>query len=124
MLCRKMCIRDRNRNVIRKAIKNDVKIYNGRYPEIYETFRTIYNGTMDKDEAEEYYYFEPEFYTSVLDDLPQNAQVFYAVKDGVAIAASIMLASNGMMDYHLSGSCLLYTSRWKRLNLSLKSTVC
>ena len=65
---------------------------------------------MDKDEAEEYYYFEPEFYTSVLDDLPQNAQVFYAVKDGVAIAASIMLASNGMMDYHLSGSLREYSS--------------
>ena len=102
-------ITSKNRNVIRKAIKNNVKIYNGRYPEIYETFREIYNGTMDKDEAEEYYYFEPEFYTSILDDLPQNAQVFYAVKDGVVIAASILLATNGMMDYHLSGSLREYS---------------
>lgn len=102
-------ITSKNRNVIRKAIKNNVKIYNGRYPEIYETFREIYNGTMDKDDAEEYYYFEPEFYTSILDDLPQNAQVFYAVKDGVVIAASIMLATNGMMNYHLSGSLREYS---------------
>lgn len=102
-------ITSKNRNVIRKAIKNDVKIYNGRYPEIYETFRKIYNGTMDKDEAEEYYYFEPEFYTSILDDLSQNAQVFYAVKDSAVIAASIMLATNGMMDYHLSGSLREYS---------------
>ncbi len=99
----------KNHNVIRKAIKNDVKIYNGRYPEIYKTFREIYNGTMDKDDAEEYYYFEPEFYTSILDDLPQNAQVFYAVKDGVVIAASIMLTTNGMMNYHLSGSLREYS---------------
>ncbi len=99
-----------NRNRIRKAIKNGVKIYNGRYPEIYETFRKIYNSTMEKVGAEDYYYFEPEFYTSVLNDLLQNAQVFYAVKDGTVISAFILLAANGMMNYHLSGSMREYSS--------------
>lgn len=94
----------KNRNMIRKAQKNGITIYNGRFPEIYEKFRTIYNGTMDKDHADPYYYFAPEFYDSVLKDLPQNAQVFYAVLDGTVIAASIMLAGNGRMNYHLSGS--------------------
>ncbi len=103
-------ITSKNRNVIRKANKNDVKIYNGRYPEILEVFREIYNVTMDKDNAEAYYYFEPEFYSSILNDLPQNAQVFYAVKDGTVIAASIILATNGMMNYHLSGSLREYSS--------------
>ena len=100
----------KNRNMIRKAIKNDIKIYNGRFPDIYEKFRTIYNGTMDKDDAEEYYYFAPEFYTSVLEDLPQNAQVFWAEKDGQVIAASIILATNGRMNYHLSGSLREFSS--------------
>ena len=100
----------KNRNMIRKAIKNDVVIYNGRFPEIYEKFRKIYNGTMDKDEAEEYYYFSPEFYQSVLTDLPQNAQVFWAEKEGQVIAASIMLAANGRMNYHLSGSLHEFSS--------------
>nr|MBQ4455214.1 GNAT family N-acetyltransferase [Clostridia bacterium] len=94
----------KNRNVIRKAIKNDVKIYNGRFPEIYKTFRVIYNGTMDKDDAEKYYYFKEPFYESVLNDLPQNAQIFWAEKYGQVIAASIILAANGRMNYHLSGS--------------------
>ena len=94
----------KNRNKIRKAIKNGIRIYNGRFPEIYEEFRTIYNSTMDKDNAEEYYYFKPEFYGSVLDDFPQNAQVFWAEKDRKVIAASIILAANGRMNYHLSGS--------------------
>ena len=93
-----------NRNMIRKAIKNGVVIYNGRFPEIYEKFRAIYNGTMDKDNAEEYYYFGPNFYNSVLEDLPQNAQVFWAAKDGQVIAASIMIGANAYLDYHLSGS--------------------
>lgn len=103
-------ITSKNRNMIRKAVKNDIKIYNGRFPEIYEKFRLIYNGTMDKDDAEEYYYFKPEFYTSILEDLPQNAQVFWAEKDGNVIAASIMLAANGRMNYHLSGSLREYSS--------------
>ena len=94
----------KNRNMIRKAIKNGIKIYNGRFPEIYEKFRTIYNGTMDKDDAEEYYYFKPDFYDSVLNDLSLNAQVFWAEKDGQVIAASIMIGANGYLDYHLSGS--------------------
>lgn len=97
-------ITSKNRNMIRKALKNDIKIYNGRFPEIYEKFRTIYNSTMDKDEAEEYYYFGEQFYESILEDLPQNSQIFWAEKDGQVIAASIMLSANGRMNYHLSGS--------------------
>ena len=100
----------KNRNMIRKAIKNDIKIYNGRFPAIYEKFRTIYNGTMDKDGAEEYYYFGKDFYASILHDLPENAQVFWAEKDGEVIAASIMLMANGRMNYHLSGSLREYSS--------------
>lgn len=99
-----------NRNKIRKAEKNGIKIYNGRYPDIYDKFQKIYNGTMDKDNAEEYYYFEKEFYLSVLEDLPENAQIFWAEKDGVVIAASIMLTANGYMNYHLSGSLREYNS--------------
>ena len=33
---------------------------------------------MDKDHAADYYYFAPPFYESILNDLPRNAQVFYA----------------------------------------------
>lgn len=98
----------KNRNMIRKAQKNGIKIYRGQYPEIYKVFREIYNGTMDKDNADEYYYFDETFYESILNDLSQNAQVFYAVLEDKVIAASIMLATNGKMNYHLSGSLREY----------------
>lgn len=97
-------ITSKNRNMIRKAQKNGIRIYRGQYPQIYRAFREIYNATMDKDEADPYYYFGEQFYESVLNDLPQNAQVFYAVYEEKIIAASIMLATNGRMNYHLSGS--------------------
>lgn len=103
-------ITSKNRNMIRKAIKNNIKVYNGRFPAIYEKFRAIYNGTMDKDNADEYYYFNPEFYTSILEDLPNNAQVFWAEKNENIIAASIILSVNDKMNYHLSGSLSEYRS--------------
>lgn len=98
----------KNRNMVRKAQKSGIVIYNGRYPEIFEIFREIYNRTMDKDGAEAYYYFSAQFYESVLNDLPQNSQVFYAVLEGKVIASSIMLFANGRMNYHLSGSIKEY----------------
>lgn len=103
-------ITSKNRNVIRKAIRNDIRIYNGRFPEIFERFRTLYNATMDKVDAEAYYYFKPDFYTSVREDLPQNAQIFWAEKEGRVIAASIMMAANGRMNYHLSSSLREFSS--------------
>lgn len=102
-------ITSKNRNMIRKAKKNGIKIYNGRYPEIYDVFRKVYNKTMDKDNADQYYYFKPEFYESICNDLPYNIQVFYAVLGEQIIAASIVTGTKGMMNYHLSGSLKEYS---------------
>lgn len=99
----------KNRNMIRKAEKNNVQIARGQSAELFEVFRNMYNSTMDKDHAGEYYYFPKEFYESVREDLPQNAQLFYAqVPDGTIVAASIILAANGRLSYHLSGSLREY----------------
>ena len=87
-----------------------MKIFSGRSEKLYKDFIDIYNSTMERDNAEEYYYFKPEFYNSICYDLPENAQVFYAVKDDEIIAASIMIAANGRMNYHLSGSKFEYRS--------------
>lgn len=97
-------ITSKNRNMIRKAQKNNIKVFFGRYPEIFDVFMDIYNQTMDRDNANKYYYFDRKFYESILMDLPYNAVVFYAVYSGRPIAASIMLNTNGKMNYHLSGS--------------------
>ena len=102
-------ITSKNRNVIRKAQKNGVEICIGRSVELFETFREIYNSTMDKDNADEYYYFSSEFYESVYYDLEKNAKIFYAVLDDKVIAAAIMLVENGKMNYHLSGSIREYS---------------
>lgn len=100
-----------NRNMIRKAQKNGVKIYSGRSEELFAKFAKIYEESMDRDSATKYYYFGPAFYQSICYDLPENAEVFYAVNSqGEMISASIMLQANGRMNYHLSGVKTEYRS--------------
>ena len=63
---------------------------------------------MEHDNAEEYYYFKSDFYDSIRCDLGENSKVFYATKDDMIIAASIIIYENGYLNYHLSGSLLQY----------------
>lgn len=98
-------ISSKNRNVIRKAQKSGLKVYWGRDPEIIKPFMEIYNATMDKDSASDYYYFDALFYKSVLEDLKQNAMWFYAkTAEGEIAAIAIFLFCNSKMHYHLSAS--------------------
>ena len=98
----------KNRNMIRKAEKNGIEIRHGKDLALFEDFRRIYNATMEKDNAEEYYFFGEKFYESIHNDLHDNYEMFYAVYEGQIIAMSIMLFGNKQMHYHLSGSALEY----------------
>ena len=94
----------KNRNVIRKATKSGVEIFWGRDPKLLKEFIKLYNETMDKDNASDYYYFEAEFYNSILNDLKYNSMFFYAVYNEKIIAISIIMFANHQMHYHLSAS--------------------
>ena len=98
----------KNRNMIRKAEKNGIEIHHGKDLSLFEDFRRIYNATMEKDNAEEYYFFGEKFYESIHNDLHDNYEMFYAVYEGQIIAMSIMLFANKQMHYHLSGSMMEY----------------
>lgn len=98
----------KNRNMIRKAEKNGIEIHHAHDIELFKDFIRIYNATMDKDNAEEYYYFSEEFYNSIHEDLDGNYEMFYATLNGQIIAMSIMLFANKQMHYHLSGSMMEY----------------
>lgn len=97
------CLSPQKRNKIRRAVNNDVRVYNGRFPDIFEEFQTLYTHTMERLGANRYYFFESDFYTSILESLEQNAQIFWAEKDKKVIAAAIILMANGQLNYHLSG---------------------
>ncbi|MBO7493970.1 MAG: GNAT family N-acetyltransferase [Bacteroidales bacterium] len=101
-------IHSKNRNMIRKAEKNGIVIEHGKGMNLFDKFIEIYNATMDKDHAEEYYYFKRPFYESIHNDLSDNYEMFYAKLEEKIIAMSIMIFANGRMNYHLSGSDMQY----------------
>ena len=98
----------KNRNMIRKAEKNGITIEHRKGMDLLDQFTEIYNATMDKDHAEEYYYFKRPFYESIDRDLQDNYEMFYAMYEGRPIAMSIMIFANGRLNYHLSGSDIAY----------------
>lgn len=108
----------KNRNVIRKAIKSDVKVFWGRDEDLFQKFKPLYESTMNKDEATDYYYFDDNFYKSILDDLKYNMMFFYAVKENNVIAMAMILLANKQMHYHLSASNPEY-NRYAPSNLML-----
>lgn len=101
-------ITSKNRNMIRKAEKNGIEIHHGKGLDLFKDFIRIYNSTMKKDHAEEYYFFEDAFYESIHNDLHDNYEMFYAVMNGEIISIAIMLFANKQMHYHLSGSLTEY----------------
>lgn len=113
----------KNRNVIRKAKKNGIEIYWGRDVNLINKFIKMYNDTMDKDNADEYYYFKDNFYNSILNDLKYNFLMFYAVYGGRIIAMSIILFANQQMHYHLSASIKEYLT-YAPTNLLLYEAAC
>lgn len=97
-----------NRNKIRKAEKNGIEIFHSKDLDLFNQFIDIYNATMDKDNADKYYYFSMSFYESIHNDLNDNYELFYAKYGDKIVAMSIMLFANGYLNYHLSGSDIAY----------------
>lgn len=101
-------ITSKNRNTIRKAQKNNIQIHHTDDYSILQSFISIYNHTMDRDNADEYYYFKEDFYKAIFDHLKGNFQLFYATLDDKIIAASLIIYANKQVHYHLSGSLTEY----------------
>lgn len=98
----------KNRNVIRKAIKSDVCIKQGLSIELLNTFQKMYNKTMDRDNAKQYYYFENEFYDTFFKSCKNDASIFFAEYKDEIISMAIILKRNGQLHYHLSASNFEY----------------
>lgn len=98
----------KNHNMVRKAQKAGVEIFWGRNLELFGEFIQQYNTIMERDGAKRYYFFEKDFYSSILNDLKYNALIFYAIYKKRIIAMSIILFANQQMHYHLSASDINY----------------
>ncbi len=97
-------ITSKNRNMIRKAQKSGIETYWSRDISIIKVFIDMYNQTMDKNNADEYYYFSNEFYLSILNDMKYNSMWFYTKINGEIASIAIFMFCNQNMHYHLSAT--------------------
>jgi hypothetical protein len=92
----------KNRNMIRKAIKNGITIER-RQIEHYHEFVSMYAETMQKNQADEYYLFSENYFASLM-AMHDHACIFYAMMNSKPIAGAIMLYNDMYMHYHLAGT--------------------
>lgn len=92
----------KNRNMVRKAVKNGVIVVK-KPISAYKDFIPMYMETMLKNGAGEYYTFHDDYFSS-LENMGENACIFFALLEEKLISASIIFFNDRNMHYHLSGS--------------------
>lgn len=96
-------IHTKNRNVIKKAIKEGLTFTaDYEYKEL-ERFKTLYNSTMDKLDADGFYYFSDDYYAKLKKLFPDSF-IGCVRYEGEIIAAAIFFYSKTYGHYHLAGS--------------------
>src|SRR5699024_3096319 len=101
-------IESKCRNMIRKAKKNQVAIVVEDDTETIEDFKYIYNSTMDRKNASEYYYFNYVFFNDAIDSLSKNIFIANAYYEDKIIASSLIMRHSKYLHYHFSGALREY----------------
>lgn len=111
-------IDSKNRNVIRKAEKNGLVVEESKD---YKEFINIYATTMERVDADSYYYFDEVYYEELFNN--ENVKLFVVKFEEKIIAAAIFLKFNKFFHYHLAGSLKEYLKYspnnlllWKAMN--------
>lgn len=102
-------IHTKNRNVIKKAEKNGLEFIVDNEYHYYDEFVKLYDSTMDKLHADDFYYFPQEYYLSLKEKI---ADSFLGIvkKENEILSAAIFLYHGIYGHYHLSGSKKEYLS--------------
>lgn len=107
------------RNLVRKAIKNNVEIVSDR-GENAESFFAIYNATMTYHQADEYYFFQKRYFQYLIENMKDNIIFFYAKKDERIVSAALFLYGGRYMHYYLGGTLVEYR-QYAPTNLLLRA---
>lgn len=97
------------RNMIRKAEKNGLEYIVDREYAYLDEFMRLYFETMDRLNADRFYYFDREYFDAVQRDLRDNSFLGIVKKDGQVICGAIFLYSDCYGHYHLQGSDRRYS---------------
>lgn len=100
----------KNRNMIRKAEKNGL-VYKAEYDfASIDEFVSLYNATMSRLEAEDFYFFDDTYYKSFVENFKGKAFLGTVRKEGELICAALFMYSGDYGHYHLEGSNHAYSN--------------
>ena len=91
---------------IRKAKREGVIVIEDKGFQYIDNFINIYNETMNRVNSDDYYYFVKDYYTNLKDKLGNSVKLYFAKLGDIFIGTSMFLCSNGIIQYHLSGTPL------------------
>ena len=103
------------RKRIRKALDNGVSFEVLENPNSLDAFREVYYQTMDRNKADMYYYFNCDYFDTILNDFKNDFIITNALFGEKIIASQLNFIYGGKLIHsHLSGSildnCQLYPS--------------
>lgn len=97
-------VHTKNRNTIRKAEKRGLTFVADHDFEYMDDFIRLYNKTMDKLGADNFYYFDNQYYLKWLETLKTNSFLAVVKLQDKVISACIVMYQKQWAHYHLSGS--------------------
>lgn len=103
-------ITSKNRNMIRKAEKNEL-VYKAEYDfTSIDEFIDLYNATMNRLKAEDFYFFDNKYYKDFIEKFKGKAFLGTVRKEGELICAALFMYSGDYGHYHLEGSNHTYSN--------------
>lgn len=99
------------RNNYRKGKNNQLtaKIYKGNITnDLINIFHSIYIGTMDRNNADDTYYFSLEYFTNFIFKNPKNCALVLIYNENVAISTELILLNKNSMYSFLGGTVADY----------------
>lgn len=97
-------LNDKCRNALKKAAKNGIKVIIDNSVSMQKKFVELYKGTMQRNGASDYYYFNDTFFANLFKSLGGISNIFSAVYNGEVIASAIIFGASQNMHYHLSAA--------------------
>ena len=92
------------RKNVKKARANGLTMLRDSTGEHIDDFLRIYIDTMQRNNAESYYYFEKSYFEAIQKTLPGKFMYFFAEKDGVIVSAELVLCSEKYVYSFLGGT--------------------
>lgn len=92
------------RNLVRKAIKDKIKIEYDFTGKSLEEFIILYRKMEKKNKVSEFYKFPDNYFYQTFDYLKDKVFIINAVLDGKTISSSMFMVADSFVHYHLCGN--------------------